>query len=484
MKIRKLLACLILPLTFLAGCGGGSSSSTSSTPPVVTPPVVTPTVNNIKVVPALGAFGAGANVAFIRPDGSQIATAQTNAAGLAELNMGSYTGPFISKVTGGPGVTFYNEKTLGRDAFGANDTLLAIVPSVPKASSTGEAPSLGVTALTNAAASVLISNPASPSISGTVAATIASEIAVANATVAVAAGLPAGVDMLSAPQALSSPTDKITSTNPAAVAYGAYIAALAQAAPTNSILDSVKAMAADSKANKGSLPTTAKTFTDAGKNLAAVVTASVATASQTAGLTALTTAFKPDPTLTLPASQALITTAATAGNGGVAPSTPVVFVPPVVTPPVVTPPVVTPPVVTPPVVTPPVVTPPVVTPPVVTPPVVTPPAQEQWANTCSAPTINSATNGTFSVTINSVSYEGRIVNGILFANNVGLNATGSGSGVVSGTVSGSSGGNDGYVLSSGLRLVTGTATGTAVLNGVTYNMRASAANTNIAFTCP
>jgi hypothetical protein len=98
--------------------------------------------------------------------------------------------------------------------------------------------------------------------------------------------------------------------------------------------------------------------------------------------------------------------------------------------------------------------------------------------------VNSATNGTFSVNINGVSYAGSIVNGILFANNQGLNATGSGSGVVSGTLSGSSSGNDGYVLSSGLRLVTGTATGTAVLNGFTYNMRASAGNTNIAFTCP
>ena len=185
MKINNLLACLVFPLALLAGCGGDSSSTTSPvvTPPVVTPPVVPPpTVNKIKVVPALGAFGAGANVAFIRPDGSQIATAQTNAAGAAELDMGSYTGPFISKVTGGPGVTFYNEKTLGRDAFGANDTLLAIVPSVPKASATGEAPSLGVTALTNAAASVLIANPASPSISGAVASTIASQISVANAT--------------------------------------------------------------------------------------------------------------------------------------------------------------------------------------------------------------------------------------------------------------------------------------------------------------
>ena len=464
MKINKLLACLVLPLALLAGCGGDSSSTTSPvvTPPVVTPPVVPPlTVNKIKVVPALGAFGAGANVAFIRPDGSQIATAQTNAAGAAELDMGSYTGPFISKVTGGPGVTFYNEKTLGRDAFGANDTLLAIVPSVPKASATGEAPSLGVTALTNAAASVLIANPASPSIAGAVAATIASQIAVANATVAVAAGLPAGVDMLSAPQALSSPTDKISSTSPAAVAYGAYLAALAQAAPTASILDSVKAMAADSKANAGSLPTTAKTITDAGRNLAAVVAANVATTSQTASLTTLTTAFKPDPTLSLPESKALITTIATTNNSGVVPTTPVVTTPVVVVPPVV--------------VTPPVVTTPVVTTPVVTTPVVTTP-------TCTAPTISSATNGTFSVTINSVSYAGSIVDGILYANNAALNATGSGSGVVSGTVSGSSGGNDGYVLSSGLRLVTGTATGTATIGGVTYNLTVSSSS-NLAVTC-
>jgi hypothetical protein len=137
MKIYKLLSIALLPLFLMAGCGGGSSTSSTPVTPVnpVTPPVPptppTPTINKISVVPALGAFGAGANVAFIRPDGSLIAAAQTNAAGVAELDIGAYTGPFISKVTGGPGVTFYNEKTLGRDAFGANDTLLAIVPSVP-----------------------------------------------------------------------------------------------------------------------------------------------------------------------------------------------------------------------------------------------------------------------------------------------------------------------------------------------------------------
>ena len=466
MKIHKFLSYLILPLALLAGCGGSSTSTTPPvvtppvvTPPVVTPPVVTPTVNNIKVVPALGAFGAGANVTFIRPDGSQIAAAQTDATGAATLNMGAYTGPFISKVTGGPGVTFYNEKTLGRDAFGANDTLLAIVPSVPKASSTGVAPSLGVTALTNAAASVLISNPSSPTISGAVADTIASQISVANATVAVAAGLPAGVDMLSAPQALSSATDKISSTSPAAVAYGAYLAALAQAAPTASILDSVKAMAADSKANAGSLPTTAKTFTDAGKNLAAVVIANVATTSQTASLTTLTTAFKPDPTLSLPESKVSITAIATTNNSGVAPTTPVVTPPAVVTPPVVTPPV--------------VVVPPVVTTPVVTTPVVT----------CTVPTLSSA-NGTFSFVSSGVTYTGSILNGVLFASSGGLNATGSGSGVVSGTVSGSSSGNDGYVLSSGITLLSGSlSNGTAVLNGNTYTMTATQ-GTAIQFACP
>jgi hypothetical protein len=226
---------------------------------------------------------------------------------------------------------------LGRDPFGANDTLLAIVPSVP----TGASPKLGVTALTNAAAAVLVSDPANPKIAGTDAATIRSQISVANATVAVAAGLPAGVDMLSAPQALSSPTDKISSTDPVAVIYGAYLASLAQASTTNNILDSVKAIAADAKANNGSLPTVSVVIVNAGKNLAAVVTANVATTSQSANLTALTVAFKPDPKLELPESKAAITTVATTNNGGTAPTTPVV-VPPVVVPPVVVPPVTTP----------------------------------------------------------------------------------------------------------------------------------------------
>jgi hypothetical protein len=458
MKISKVLASLILPLAFLAGCGGGSSTATAPvtpTPPVtpvvpVVPPVPpTPPalLKPITVVPALGAFGAGANVAFIRPDGTAIASALTAANGAAVLDIGTYSGPFISKVTGGPGVTFYNEKTLGRDAFGATDTLMAIVPSVP----TGATPSLGVTPLTNAAASVLIADPANPKIAGTDAATIRSQISVANATVAVAAGLPAGVDMLSAPQALSSPTDKISSTSPAAVAYGAYLAALAQAVPAGTtLLANMKAIAADAKANNGALPATAATFTTAATNLAAVVAANVATTSQSASLTTLTAAIKPDPALTRPESKAAVTAIATTNNGGAAPTTPVV----------------TPPVVTPPVVTPPVVTPPVVTPPVVTPPVAGGGGSTSTLCTADDPTINSSTNGTFSFVLGGKTYTGSIVNGVLFT--TGLNASGSGSGVVSGTLSGSSGGNDGYVLSTGLTIVSGSASGTATIGGKQY----------------
>ena len=109
-----------------------------------------------------------------------------------------------------------------------------------------------------------------------------------------------------------------------------------------------------------------------------------------------------------------------------------------------------------------------VTPPVVTPPVVTPPVVGGGTTLCTAddPTINSSTNGTFSFVLGGMTYTGSIVNGVLFTS--GLNASGSGSGIVSGTLSGSSGGNDGYVLSTGLTIVSGSASGTATIAGKQY----------------
>jgi hypothetical protein len=104
-------------------------------------------------------------------------------------------------------------------------------------------------------------------------------------------------------------------------------------------------------------------------------------------------------------------------------------------------------------------------------------------NTCTNPTIGSSTNGTFTLYINGVAYTGNIVSGILYAANGGLNATGSGSGVVSGTVSGSSGGNDGYLLTTPLNLVSGSGSGTAVIDTKTYNISVSTAQ-SLTITCP
>ena len=129
-----------------------------------------------------------------------------------------------------------------------------------------------------------------------------------------------------------------------------------------------------------------------------------------------------------------------------------------------------------------------VVPPVVVPPVVvTPPVSNNDSsnnNTCTDPTIGSSTNGTFTLYINGVAYTGNIANGILYAANGGLNATGSGSGVVSGTVSGSSGGNDGYLLTTPLNLVSGSGSGTAVINSKTYDIKVNSSTKAIEFKCP
>ena len=319
---------LVVTSAVLVACGGGGSSTTS-TP---TAPVM---VNPITVVPAMGGFSAGANVSFIDPKGILIGTAQTNASGVAVVDLGKYSGPFISQVTGGPNVTVYNERTQGYEPFGAANSLLAVIPSVP----TGANSRLGVTPLTNAAAAVLIPNPLSPVIPGSNA-SIQAAVAVANATVAVAAGLPAGVSLLSAPEPLTSPTSKITTTDPAAAAYGALLASMAINS-TGSLVSSASALSKDAAANNGALPASASLLTNAASSLAAVVSANVAPASITslgASLTNITKAVVPDPKLASAASQASITSQATASNGGVAlPPTITIPVAPVAPPPVTTP---------------------------------------------------------------------------------------------------------------------------------------------------
>ena len=317
---------IAVAVTVLVACGGGSSSNTATTPTTPTTPV-TPTppalVNPVTVVPALGGFSAGANVAFLQPNGTVIGKGTTDGTGTAVVPLGTYSGPFISQVTGGPNVTVYNERTQGYEAFGANNYLLAVVPSTTGFTS-GTA-RLGVTPFTNAAAAVLIPNPASPSIPGSTA-TIQAAVAQANATVAVALGLPPGTSLLTAPAPLTSPTSKITSTDPNVALLSALLASF-ELSSKGSLLATANGLAADAAANKGALPASAALIISASAQLSSVISQNVAASSLTSissSLTSLVSNVKPDPALALPASLASISTQATAANGGVTVAPPVI----------------------------------------------------------------------------------------------------------------------------------------------------------------
>ena len=317
---------IAVAVTVLVACGGGSSSNTATTPTTPTTPV-TPTppalVNPVTVVPALGGFSAGANFAFLQPNGTVIGKGTTDGTGTAVVPLGTYSGPFISQVTGGPNVTVYNERTQGYEAFGATNSLLAIVPST--VGFTTGAARLGVTPFTNAAAAVLIPNPASPSIPGSTA-TIQAAVAQANATVAVSLGLPPGASLLTAPAPLTSPTSKITTTDPNVALLSALLTSL-ELSSKGSLLATVSGLATDAAANKGALPASAALIISATAQLSSVVSQNVAPASLTSFSTSLTTLVsnvKPDPTLSNPASLASISTQATAANGGVTVAPPVI----------------------------------------------------------------------------------------------------------------------------------------------------------------
>ena len=311
-KVTYASALIAVSMAVLVACGGSSSSSTTATTPT------TPTlVNPVTVVPAMGGFSAGANVAFLQPNGTVIGSGTTDATGTAVVPLGTYSGPFISAVTGGPNVTVYNERTQGYEPFGASNSLLAIVPSTSGfTSGTGR---LGVTPFTNAAAAVLIPNPASPTIPGA-AASIQAAISVANATVAVSLGLPANANLLGAPAPLTSPTSKITTTDSNAALLSAMLTSI-ELSSKGSLLDTSTGLATDAASNRGALPASAALITTASSQLSSVISQNVAAASLTSISTSLNTLVsnvKPDPTLSNPASLAAINTAAIASNGGAA----------------------------------------------------------------------------------------------------------------------------------------------------------------------
>jgi hypothetical protein len=192
----------------LVGCGGSDSDSIA----------VAPTVSVSSSAQAqLGSFSAGASVVYFRPDGTTLGTGTTDASGKAAVDLGSYTGPFTVRVSGGPGVTYYDEADRTNKPFGSSASLMAIVKG-----SVGGLNSVGVTPLTHAAARLAGLNAASPVLGSRSAA----DIDTANGQIAKMFGLPVGFDITKPPTPVSSTSTALTGTSDAS-SYAAVLAALA-----------------------------------------------------------------------------------------------------------------------------------------------------------------------------------------------------------------------------------------------------------------
>lgn len=116
--------------------------------------------SGISVVPALGAFSAGARVEAYDPATGLIIgdSATTDATGRAMINLGTHATSFILKVSGSATTKYFEEGlgTNGTDTnFTSNDVLLALVPA---SSALTPGASIGVTPLTHMAAGFAINS--------------------------------------------------------------------------------------------------------------------------------------------------------------------------------------------------------------------------------------------------------------------------------------------------------------------------------------
>ena len=132
----------------LAACGGGSS-------PEETGPAKPATVETIvDVTPALGGVSAGVSVTlFDAVTGARLAQGLTQQVpmGTARLTLRDFQGAVVVKVEGGPGATYFDERTGTAVPFPAGKVLLSVAPNIGG----GTAASLGVTPLTHALSAMM-----------------------------------------------------------------------------------------------------------------------------------------------------------------------------------------------------------------------------------------------------------------------------------------------------------------------------------------
>ena len=119
-------------------------------------PGSTQTSTSVKVVPAIGYFGAGAKVFAIDPTTGQPINSEpveTDATGVASLTLGSWSKPFILKVVGNTDVQYYDAGLNQKVNYTGTDVLLALVPAQSKVTNGSV---IGVTPLTHVAAAFVL----------------------------------------------------------------------------------------------------------------------------------------------------------------------------------------------------------------------------------------------------------------------------------------------------------------------------------------
>lgn len=222
---RVRLALVSAGLVTLAACGGGGGGGDAA-----------PATTSVTVSPSLGKFSAGAKVTIKKLDGTVLGSGNTTSAGTAVINVGTYSGAMLVEVTGGTGVTYYDEKDGSTPNFGATDSLTAVAPSVTTA--------LGVTPATHAAVEAIkaVNSGAVPS------GLTSASINLANTRIATALGI---TDVLQPPALVDGSTGTTLDVADAKGKYALQLAALAKLAGTGkTALDVAKDLAKDLSDNK------------------------------------------------------------------------------------------------------------------------------------------------------------------------------------------------------------------------------------------
>lgn len=224
------LAVALTAAALFTACGGGGGGSAGT-------PAAGASGKSITVVPALGGFSAGAVVEAFKPNGDLIKSTTTSATGEASLDMDGYDGPFILKVSGAAGVSYYDEKAgSAKDFTNATDYLLSVVPTTTITQGT----SYGVTPLTNMVAALAGVDGLAPTVAGAATADVIANINQAVKFTQDILGVDANtLDVLAAPTPVRADRLKVSAGSVSGL-YGLLLAEMANKSTSGSPLAQAK----------------------------------------------------------------------------------------------------------------------------------------------------------------------------------------------------------------------------------------------------